>query len=286
MGMVVAVLSLIVGLAGLMGVVLILLWVRRPVGREMEQALRDELRISREESTRQARDSREEVATTLESVRKTTEEKLAAGGELQRRGIEDLKMSMTALTDTIRGEMTSHRDRVQTQLQAIQSTNEQRFEKVRETVIQHLQKLLEDQRRQMVELVDSLQKVTESNRQDQEKIRDVLEQKFSQIQENNEKKLDEMRQTVDEKLHNTLEKRLGESFKQVSERLEAVQRGLGEMQTLATGVGDLKRVLTNVKERGTWGEYQLEAILSEILTPDQYARNVKPKEGGNVSSLR
>ncbi len=125
-------------------------------------------------------------------------------------------------------------------------------------------------------------KLSEANRQDQAKARDTLEQKLRQLQEGNEKKLDEMRQTVDEKLHTTLEKRLGESFKLVSERLEAVQRGLGEMQTLATGVGDLKRVLTNVKERGTWGEYQLGAILDEILTPDQFARNVRPREGGEV----
>ena len=86
-----------------------------------------------------------------------------------------------------------------------------------------------------------------------------------------------MRTTVDEKLQSTLEKRLGESFKLVSERLEAVQRGLGDMQTLAAGVGDLKRVLTNVKTRGTWGEYQLGDILEQILTPDQYEKNVQPK---------
>ena len=88
-----------------------------------------------------------------------------------------------------------------------------------------------------------------------------------------------MRQTVDEKLQSTLEKRLGESFKMVGEQLEAVQRGLGEMQSLATGVGDLKKVLTNVKARGTWGEYQLGNILEEILTPEQYEKNVKPKQG-------
>jgi len=88
-----------------------------------------------------------------------------------------------------------------------------------------------------------------------------------------------MRQVVDEKLQNTLEKRLAESFKIVSERLEAVQRGLGEMQNLATGVGDLKRMLTNVKARGTWGEVQLGALLEQILTPDQYARNVQTREG-------
>jgi DNA recombination protein RmuC len=87
-----------------------------------------------------------------------------------------------------------------------------------------------------------------------------------------------MRKTVDEKLQGTLEKRLGESFKIVSERLEAVQRGLGEMQNLATGVGDLKRVLTNVKSRGTWAEVQLGGILEQFLVPEQYAKNVKTKK--------
>jgi len=101
---------------------------------------------------------------------------------------------------------------------------------------------------------------------------------LQQLQEGNEKKLEEMRKTVDEKLHGTLEKRLGESFKLVSERLEAVQRGLGEMQNLATGVGDLKRVLTNVKARGTWGEIQLGALLEQILTPEQYDKNVQTNE--------
>jgi DNA recombination protein RmuC len=97
------------------------------------------------------------------------------------------------------------------------------------------------------------------------------------LQEGNEKKLEQMRETVDEKLQSTLEKRLSESFKQVSDRLEAVHKGLGEMQNLATGVGDLKRVLTNVKSRGTWAEVQLGSLLEEVLTPDQFGRNVKPK---------
>jgi DNA recombination protein RmuC len=91
-----------------------------------------------------------------------------------------------------------------------------------------------------------------------------------------------MRRTVDEKLHATLEQRLGESFKLVSERLEAVHKGLGEMQTLASGVGDLKRVLTNVKSRGTWGEVQLARLLEDTMTSDQYARNVKPVPGSDA----
>jgi DNA recombination protein RmuC len=90
-----------------------------------------------------------------------------------------------------------------------------------------------------------------------------------------------MRQTVDEKLHNTLEKRLGESFKIVSERLEAVREGLGEMRNLAVGVGDLKKVLTNVKTRGTWGEIQLENLIEQILTTDQYAKNISTKKNSN-----
>lgn len=91
-----------------------------------------------------------------------------------------------------------------------------------------------------------------------------------------------MRATVDEKLHATLEKRLGESFQMVSERLEQVHKGLGEMQSLAIGVGDLKKVLSNVKTRGTLGEYQLENILEQLLSPDQYAKNVKTKVGSNA----
>ena len=95
----------------------------------------------------------------------------------------------------------------------------------------------------------------------------------------NAQKLEQMRSTVDEKLQATLEQRLGASFRQVSERLEQVHRGLGEMQSLATGVGDLKRVLTNVKSRGTWGEVQLGALLTDLLQPGQYAQNVATRPG-------
>lgn len=115
-----------------------------------------------------------------------------------------------------------------------------------------------------------------------DQLRETLEKKLTDLQSGNERKLDEMRATVDEKLQKTLETRLGESFKLVSERLEAVHKGLGDMQQLATGVGDLKRVLSNVKTRGVLGEYQLANILDQILTIDQYARNVKTKEGSNA----
>ncbi len=111
-----------------------------------------------------------------------------------------------------------------------------------------------------------------------EAMRKTMETQLQALQEDNTRKLEQMRATVDEKLQGTLDKRLGESFKQVSERLEQVYKGLGEMRTLATGVGDLKKVLTNVKTRGTWGEIRLSHILEQILTPDQYDVNVATKE--------
>ncbi len=115
--------------------------------------------------------------------------------------------------------------------------------------------------------------------QQAEILRVAVEQRLEKLQLDNAAKLEQMRHTVDEKLHATLEQRLSESFKQVSERLEQVHKGLGEMQGLATGVGDLKRVLTNVKSRGTWGEVQLGALLEQILSPEQYAKNVATRSG-------
>ncbi|MFA6506472.1 MAG: DNA recombination protein RmuC [Treponemataceae bacterium] len=112
-----------------------------------------------------------------------------------------------------------------------------------------------------------------------EALRETVDRKLREIQADNAVKLESMRKTVDEKLHETLERRLGESFKLVGERLELVQAGLGEMRNLAAGVGDLKRVLVNVKNRGTWGEVQLMAIVEDLLTPAQYELNVATKSG-------
>jgi DNA recombination protein RmuC len=126
-----------------------------------------------------------------------------------------------------------------------------------------------------------LMAATRLNEQKLEAMRETMQTQLRIMQEDNTRKLEQMRVTVDEKLHDTLEKRLGESFQQVSERLEQVYKGLGEMRTLATGVGDLKKVLTNVKTRGTWGEIRLSHVLEQILTPDQYGVNVATKKNSN-----
>ena len=134
------------------------------------------------------------------------------------------------------------------------------------------------QKNQLDTFARQLNALTDSNEKKLEGMKNAVEARLKDLQEDNSRQLDRMRATVDEKLQGTLEKRLGESFRQVSERLEQVHKGLGEMQTLASGVGDLKKALTNVKTRGIWGEIQLEALLEEILAPEQYDRNVKPKE--------
>lgn len=129
---------------------------------------------------------------------------------------------------------------------------------------------------------EQLQGLIQINERRLMEVRSTVDQRLQALQTDNSAKLDEMRRTVDEKLHATLEQRLGESFKLVSDRLEAVHKGLGEMQALAAGVGDLKRVLTNVKSRGTWGEVQLARLIEDNMTPDQYAANIKPVPGSDA----
>ena len=137
------------------------------------------------------------------------------------------------------------------------------------------------QKEQLESVTTQVRSLVESNQQRMDGLRATISEQLNEMREANEKKLEEMRRTVDEKLQGTLEKRLGESFKLVSECLDAVHKGLGEMQNLATGVGDLKNVLTNIKVRGTWAEYQLEAILEQVLTPEQFDRNVATREGSS-----
>ena len=128
-------------------------------------------------------------------------------------------------------------------------------------------------------LNQQLEAISESNARRMSEIRQTLEAQLKDLQTSNTAKLDEMRQTVDEKLQTTLQARLGESFKQVAERLEQVHRGLGEMQTLAAGVGDLKHLLSNVKTRGIFGEAQLAGLLEQVFTPDQYAAQIATRPG-------
>jgi len=151
------------------------------------------------------------------------------------------------------------------------------------TLQEHTSRSINDaflvQKQQLELFSHQLQQLNTQLEERMERIRTTVDMRMVSLQEDNSKKLELMRQTVDEKLHATLETRLGQSFQLVSDKLEQVHKGLGEMQSLASGVGDLKKVLNNVKTRGIWGEIQLEALLEQMLSMDQYAKNVKTKAG-------
>ena len=198
------------------------------------------------------------AALAVESVK--SREAMAESTALFEKRIQERFEALTAATrltlDSLKGD-------IQTQLGSMSNALKNQFAVLQDAVSQQLAGLVQ------------------GSQHNAEQLRVALNERLGAIQADNATKLEEMRRTVDEKLHATLEQRLGESFKQVSDRLEQVHKGLGEMQTLAGSVGDLKRVMTNVKSRGTWGEMQLGAIIDNVLTPDQFARNVKTVPGSD-----
>jgi DNA recombination protein RmuC len=190
-----------------------------------------------------------------------------------------------ALEAALRDEQREGRGELRQQLEGLSARTDQRLDLLREALAEDARKARNEgadlQQRFGENLGLRLQELTQRNEQRLAEMRATLEQKLQELQAGNEAKLEQMRATVDEKLQTTLETRLGESFRLVSERLEHVQRGLGEMQQLATGVGDLKRVLGNVKSRGVFGEVQLAGLLEQVFAPDQYAANVATVPGSN-----
>ncbi|MBI4239188.1 MAG: DNA recombination protein RmuC [Deltaproteobacteria bacterium] len=171
---------------------------------------------------------------------------------------ESLRSGQAAVAQALRDELATHRDAAANQARGL-----------REEVSTAMKGVADS-------LLKQVSEVARTNEQRLETVRNAVEQQFVAIRADNAIQLEAMRKTVDEKLAGTLERRLGESFQLVSERLELVHKGLGEMQQLAAGVGDLKKVLTNVKTRGTWGEIQLGNLLEQVLSPEQFARNVAP----------
>lgn len=181
----------------------------------------------------------------------------------------------------VNGEIARYREESSTNAKLFREELNQSVHFFNESILTRMMEIATLQRSQLDIFANQLAALTKTNDQKLEQLRKTVEERLLLIQQDNGQKLDQMRATVDEKLKATLEQRLGESFKLVSERLEAVHKGLGEMQNLASGVGDLKKVLTNVKTRGIWGEIQLGNLLEQILTPEQYATNVLVKAGSN-----
>lgn len=219
--------------------------------------IRQEFSSARGETSRESGMLREAIDRRLEESLKTLIDGLSSLGTEQQNRLDSIAKASRDLETAQRDELV----------------------KIKADLSEHFRLSVDNQNRLFADVQNKLDSLLNSNRDEIIKLRDALDIRFKEIQTSNEKKLEEMRVTVDEKLHNTLEKRLGESFKLVSERLEAVQKGLGEMQSLANGVGDLKKVLSNVKSKGVIGEYQLEGLLEQILSRGQYDSNVKTKHG-------
>jgi DNA recombination protein RmuC len=179
----------------------------------------------------------------------------------------------------LREELVRHREEAHQSARQGREENANAVSLLGDSLLKRMSEIAGLQKDQLEIFAGQLKNLTASNEVRMERLRESVEERLRLIQEDNARKLEQMRLTVDEKLHDTLEKRLGESFKLVSERLELVQRGLGEMQTLASGVGDLKKVLTNVKTRGTFGEIQLASLLEQVLAPGQYDSNVETRKG-------
>ncbi len=232
----------------------------------------------RAESAAGAKQLREEVVATLKSI-----------SETMARTMTDLAQAEKGQRETFSTQIASLLNISSEKLDNMRSESSFGAKQLREEVVTALTGIAEATTKTMSEMANlqkaqleamalAIDRLATSNEKKLEAVRAAVETNLQSMQSDNAKQLEQMRQTVDEKLQGTLEKRLGESFKQVSERLELVHKGLGEMQTLAAGVGDLKKVLTNVKTRGTWGEVQLGALLEQVLSPDQFAANVATKD--------
>ncbi len=221
---------------------------------------------------------REDVAQLAQRLTADSQQARAALAQGHADQTAQVQQRFEALAQTTRGTLDSLKNDIQQQLTHM-STN------MGAALKDQLTGNGEQLRHQFAVLQDAVSQqlgaLAQGQQTSAEQLRGTLNERLATIQSDNAIKLEEMRRTVDEKLHATLEQRLGESFKLVSDRLEQVHKGLGEMQTLAGSVGDLKRVMTNVKSRGTWGELQLGSIIDNVLTPEQYAKNVKTVPGSD-----
>ena len=258
---------LLAALALLNAVLLLLLW-RRPAPapdlQPLQQALQATERNLRDDTQRAAQATRQELLAQLGQFQGSLLSQAGDASRTQNEQIDSLRVQVAGLQQGLLGGLT----------QTTQALNQSQAA-AREAQDAALV-------RSSTQLREQLQALTAANEQRMADLRHTVEQRLTGIQQDNAAKLEQMRQTVDEKLHATLEQRLGESFRHVAERLEQVHRGLGDMQNLARDVGSLSRVLTGVKTRGVFGEVQLAALLEQVFTPEQYGREVITVPGSNA----
>lgn len=281
-----------------------------------QAALKEGFSESRKELREVSAENRRELQDVFKNLQDTLLRRIVENHHTQTAQMESFKSALTDMSEKLINNANEFKQSVSRSFQAtgesLSRKQEDFRDKTAETLKQFQEGIKADAKENRQELTAGLNsfeskfaegikdfneqlrlKFADLNRQQQEanqlaktginEIRETIEKQLYLIREDNTRQLNEMRQTVDEKLHNTLEQRLGESFKLVSDRLDQVHKGLGEMQNLAVGVGDLKKVLSNVKTRGILGEYQLGNILEQILSPDQYDVNVATKKGSQAN---
>ncbi|WP_298300999.1 DNA recombination protein RmuC [Hydrotalea sp.] len=232
--------------------------------KDTEKNLKDEFVINRKENAETATGLRTEMGLQLNNFTQAFTQQLAHLSKTNEEKLASFQMRIDSNNKESRTELKENLDLFKQELNEALKDYKERLK----------EQFAAFEKNQQIQNIVHTEKMAE--------LKSSLETSVKTMQEGNEKKLEEMRKTVDEKLNETLEKRLGESFKQVSDRLEAVHKGLGEMQTLAVSVGDLKKVMSNVKSRGVLGEYQLQNIIEDLLTNEQYEKNVKTKTGSGA----
>jgi DNA recombination protein RmuC len=273
------------------------------VGRSLEPAspataladtIRTEADRTRADAAEQARGLRQELGDTIARFQDSFASRQDAGIEQLKAPITVIGLKLDADVAKMGIDAAQNRDVLRqtieakldaSELKAASAGRELReelignFDKTSRLLAENMKGFGDSQHQRLAEVKKQIEEMSEKQAATGETLRQTVEGRLDVLRQENSVKLDEMRQTVDEKLQTALEKRLGESFRTVSEQLERVYAGLGEMNVLATGVGDLKKVLTNVKTRGTWGEIQLGMLLEQFLSPDQYIRNAQVKPG-------
>ncbi len=280
------------------------------------ESLKDGLSDSRKELREVSAENRREMNEVFKLFQETLLNRVTEDSREQNRQLDGFRTALNELSEKLITNFNDFKQNVSTSFQATSDSLNKKQDEFREKTLEKLNEFQEgiqndakENRKELSEALKSFEgkfgegikdfneqlrlRFADLNKQQLEtmqqsrasitEIREAIETQLKSIREDNNQQLGEMRKTVDEKLHDTLEKRLGESFKHVSERLEQVHKGLGEMQTLAVGVGDLKKVLSNVKTRGILGEYQLGNILEQILSPEQYDINVATKKGSQAN---
>jgi DNA recombination protein RmuC len=256
----------------------------------LEGLLREELRLSRDGANSNSRDIRSEMTKLFSEFQNSILARINEGANLQSNQFETFNQTLAKFTGSNENKLDKMTDTIEKRLQGFQAQINNDSQANRKDLTEALKSFEEKLTLNMASLNGLLDskfndllikqgELITSIEHKFDKVRETLQNNIESMQKDNNEKLEKMRETVDEKLHRTLEERLNKSFSQVSERLEQVHKGLGDMQNLATNVGDLKKVLSNVKTRGILGEMRLESILEQILSTEQYSKNVSTKKG-------